>query len=233
MRISLLLLLVFASFHLYAQRLDNIRAEAVNGGEKVTITYDLTGGAPDTKYRVAVYGSHNNYSTPLNQVTGDISDVTPGTGKRIEWNAKNEMVEYSGDITFELRADPIVAALSVKTPSGVKKGKTATINYSGVAPGESVKLDLIKGGVVVNQVGTTSDPSKYTWSVPVDVEKSSDYQIRITAGGRTANSSSFAIKPKSKMWMYIVPAVVVVGVVAVLASKKDGGAKELPTPPEP
>jgi len=199
----------------------------------VIITYDLTGGQADQKYKVSVYGSHNNYSTPLSLVSGDVNEVTPGTGKRIEWNAKGEIVDYNGDITFELRADPIAAALSLKTPSGVKKGKVATISYQGVAPGESVKLELVKSGVVVNQVGVTSDPSKYTWTVPIDVDKGSDYQIRLTTGTRSTTSGSFSIKPKTKAWIYIVPAVVVTGVVVFLVTRPKSTEKDLPTPPEP
>jgi len=234
MRITLLLFLTFASFHLFAQRLENIRAEALNGGERVIITYDLNGGSANQKFKVTVYSSHNNYSAPLTLVSGDVSDVTPGPGKRIEWNAKNEIVEYSGDVTFELRADPIIAGLVVRTPTGVKRGKPTTINYEGVAPGESVKIELVRNGVAVNQVGTTSDPSKYSWTVPLDVEKGSDYQMRVTAGSRTATSGSFAVKSKSKAWMYIVPAVVVTGVVVFLVTKpKSSGAKDLPTPPDP
>jgi hypothetical protein len=235
MRISLLLVLFFACFQLYAQRIENIRAEAINGGERVTITYDITGAPANQKFKVSVYSSHNNYSTPLSLVTGDLNDVTPGTGRRIEWNARNEMVEYTGDVTFELRADPMTIPLSVKTPTGVKKGKSTTINYEGVISGENVKLELIKSGVVVNQVGTTTDPARYTWTVPVDVDKASDYQIRLTAGTRTTTSGSFSIKQKLKPWMYIVPVVVVTGVVVFLLvkPKKSGNDNDLPTPPEP
>lgn len=237
----LLLVLLFATVQLSAQRLQNIRAEAVNGGERVLITYDITGASQGQKFRVTVYSSHNNYSTPLSQVSGDVNEVTAGNGKRIEWNAKGEMVEYSGDITFELRADPIappVAPLSVKTPSGVKKGKTATISYEGVAPGENVKLELVKSGLVVNQIGNTSDPGRYVWAVPSDVEKGSDYQVRITAGSRTANSGSFSVKKKTSPLVYIIPGVVVVGVVVFLVTRSDpdeggGGSKDLPEPPDP
>lgn len=240
MRIPLLLVLCFISFQVLAQRLENIRAEAVNGGERVIITYDLTGASSDQKYNVSVYSSHNNYSTSLAQLSGDIHDVTPGKNKRIEWNARGEMVEYNGDITFELRADAIAVPLTVKTPTGVKKGKSTTVTYSGVIPGESTKLELIKGGVVVSQIGSSNDPSKYTWSVPIDVEKAGDYQIKLTSGARTTTSGPFAIKAKSKTWMIVVPAVVVTGVIVFLVTKpkkSDGGttpgSKDLPTPPEP
>jgi hypothetical protein len=235
MRIPLLLVLPLLCSQLFAQRLENIKADAINGGEQVIITYDLTGASTDQKYNVAVYSSHNNYSAPLKQVSGDLADVIPGPGKRIIWNAKVEMVEYSGDVTFELRADPVVAALSVKKPGSVKKGKTVVINYTGVVPGENVKLDLVKGGVVVNQVGVTTDPNKYSWSVPFDVEKASDYQIRLTTGARTATSTPFSVKPKTKALVYIIPAAVVVGVVVFLVTKSSGGkgSKDLPSPPDP
>jgi hypothetical protein len=229
----LLLVLLFATLQLSAQRLENIRAEAVNGGERVIITYDIS-GASGKKYRVTVYSSHNNFSTPLSMVSGDVNEVTAGTGKRIEWNARGEMVEYSGDITFELRADPVAAALAVKTPSGVKKGKTATISFEGTNPGENVRLDLIKSGVVVNQIGNTSDAGRYVWTVPSDVEKGSDYQVRLTAGARTATSGSFNIKSKTSPLVYIIPGVVVVGAVVFLVTKgKDKGSEDLPTPPDP
>lgn len=230
----LLLVLFFATLQLSAQRLENIRAEAVNGGERVIITYDIS-GATGKKYTVKVYSSHNNFSTPLSMVGGDVNEVTAGTGKRIEWNARAEMVEYSGDITFELRADPVAAALSVKTPSGVKRGKTTTISFDGTKPGENVRIDLVKSNVVVNQIGNTSDGNRYVWTVPTDVAKGSDYQVRITtAGGQSASSGSFSVKSKTSPLVYIIPGVVVVGVVVFLVTK--GGSKEaddLPTPPDP
>src|ERR1700755_762821 len=107
MRIPVLIALFFIAFQLSAQRLENIHAEVINGGERVMITYDITGVPVNQKFKISVYSSHNNYSAPLTQVTGDINNVGPGVGKRIEWNARNEMNDYNGDITFELHADPI------------------------------------------------------------------------------------------------------------------------------
>ncbi len=215
-----------------AQRLENIRAEAINGGESVIITYDLTGGNASSKYNVTVYSSHNNFAAPLNQVTGDLNEVKPGTGKRIVWNTRNEITSYSGDITFELRADPIALPLSVKTPGGVKKGKATTITWEGTT-GESVQLDLVKNGTVVNQIGRTNDLSKYVWSVPADLEKGSGYQVRLTANGRTVSSDSFSVKSKVKPIYFIIPGAVVVGAVVFLAAKGGGGgANDLPVPPD-
>jgi hypothetical protein len=59
--------------------------------------------------------------------------------------------------------------------------------------------------------------------------------VRITtAGGQTATSGSFSIKSKTSPLVYIIPGVVVVGVVVFLVTqKKDNGPEDLPTPPDP
>jgi len=237
MRIALLGVLFLVTFQISAQRLENIRAESINGGEKVVITYDINGGNSDTKYNVKVYGSHNNFSTSLTAITGDVNNVSPGTNRRIEWNAKSEISDFAGDITFELRADAIVTAANVNTPSGVKKGKTTNISWSGGSPGDNIKLELVKSGVVVQQIAnTTSTGNKFTWSVPSDTEKGSDYQVRLTSPGGISTSNPFAVKSKLKAWVIIVPAAVVAGVVVFLVTKKSGGGgkdNNLPIPPDP
>ncbi len=234
----LLLVFLFACFQASAQRLENIRAEAINGGEKVLITYDLTGGSQGQKYKVTVYGSHNNYGSSLSMISGDVNDVTPGTNKKIEWNAKSEMVEFTGDITFELRADPIIANLSVTKPNSVRQGTATTIYYSGVAPGESVKLELMRDGTVVNNLGNSTSPSNYTWNVPPEIQKGSNYQIKITAGTRTATSDPFDLGGEKKKikakWIIIPAAAIVGGVVIFLVTRPKGSkSKDLPTPPDP
>jgi hypothetical protein len=234
----LLILFLFVGIQASAQRLENIRAEAINGGEKVLITYDLNGGSQGQKFKVTLYSSHNNYSTPLSLISGDVNDVTPGTGKKIEWNAKSEMVEYSGDITFELRADPIFAAITINKLTGVRQGNSTSINYSGVAPGETVKVELMRDGTVINNLGNSNSPSNYTWNVPAEIQSGSNYQIKLTAGLRTATSDPFDVSGAKKKiktkWIIIPAAAVVAGVVIFLVTRpKESKSKDLPTPPDP
>jgi hypothetical protein len=110
MRIFLFAVLLFSAFQVVGQRLENIRAEAISDGERVAVTFDITGGQEGQKFKVSLYGSHNNYSAPLQQVSGDVGEITGGRNKRMEWNAKGELGDYNGTVTFEVRADGIAPA---------------------------------------------------------------------------------------------------------------------------
>ena len=69
------ILLVAAASPTIAQTVQNVRASL--DGNDVIIQYDLT-GSQGQKFKVELYSSSNNYSTPLRMVSGDIGEnVTP------------------------------------------------------------------------------------------------------------------------------------------------------------
>src|SRR5688572_23241910 len=176
MRKKLLIPLLFLAIPLTAQRIENIRAEVFGEGEKVVITYDITGAAQGQKFKISIYGSHNNFSAPLALVSGDVGrdrEIPGGPNKRIEWSAKSELKDFSGDITFEVRAEIVVATFFVQHPglgAKVKRGKTAEIAWTGGTPGENVRLDLLKGGAVISQIASTQNSQRYSWSIPKSVK---------------------------------------------------------------
>lgn len=249
MKRLLLLPFLFSAFSLVAQRLENIRAEVIGDSEKVVITYDLNGASEGQKFKVTIYGSHNGFSTPLSLVSGDVGldkEVTGGTGKRIEWSAKNELKDFAGDVTFELRADPVIAPVSRPEPyairqplagSTVKKKKAMGISWQGGRAGETIKLDLLKGGTVVSQIANGLSGQSYSWTVPNDLQKGEDYQVRLSADSGGATSGNFTIKKKINPLLIIAPVVVVGGVAALVAGGGGGGDDkktiELPVPPVP
>src|SRR5258706_12104077 len=94
--------------HLAAQSIQNVKATFQDG--KATIVYDLTSGKTNQKYSLELFSSHNNFSTPLASLSGDIGkSITSGTGKKIIWNAAEELGEYHGDITFRVKGSLIIA----------------------------------------------------------------------------------------------------------------------------
>src|SRR5688572_22162040 len=172
MRKKLLIPLLFLAIPLTAQRIENIRAEVFGEGEKVVITYDITGAAQGQKFKITVYGSHNNFTAPLTLVTGDVGrdrEISGGPNKRIEWSAKSELKDFSGDVTFEVRAEVSAAAFFIQQPSlgkKLKRGKTADITWQGGTPGENVRLDLLREGTVIIQIAATQNSQRYSWPVP-------------------------------------------------------------------
>ena len=236
------ILLVFLSSFTWAQRIENIRAEVIGDGEKVVITYDINGASSGQKFKITLYSSHNNYRSPLSLVAGDVGldkEIAGGPGKRIEWSAKAELKDFKGDITFEISAEPIgppPSPLVVESPTTgkkLKKGKTMDVVWRGGTPGENVRIELIRGGNIVSQITNGTSNQRYSWTIPKDLEKATDYQVRLTGTSGSATSGTFAIKKKTSFLVFALPVAVAGGAAALLAGGGGGDDKNLPEPPEP
>jgi hypothetical protein len=238
MRRKLLFPMLLLSIPLAAQRIENIKAEVFGEGEKVVITYDINGASQGQKFRVSIYGSHNNFSSPLTLVSGDVGrnqEVPAGQHKRIEWSAKDELKDFSGDITFEVRAELIAAVFQIRNPvpgGKFKRGKTAEISWSGGSAGENVRLDLMKGGVVALQIAATQNQQRYSWAIPKSLAKAKDYQIRLSGESGSATSANFAIKSKTPFIVKALP-FLAAGVAAyfIFGGDKTPEKVTLPEPP--
>jgi hypothetical protein len=236
MRRRLIYPLLLLTFQLAAQRIENVRAEVFGEGEKVVITYDINGGSPGQKFRVTVYGSHNNFAAPLTLVSGDVGrdrELTGGPNKRVEWSAKSELKDFSGDVTFEVRAEVVAAVFSIQSPAPggkVKRGKTAEIVWQGGNPGENVRLDLLKGGTVISQIASTQNSQRYSWPIPKSTGKGSDYQVRVSGESGAVTSGNFAIKSKTPGIVKVLP-FLVAGAVAYFIFSGEDKVEELPSPP--
>lgn len=239
MRSSLLFPLLLLAIPVAAQRVENVKAEVLGEGEKVIITYDITGAEQSQKFKVTVYGSHNNFASPLSLVTGDVGrdrEIPGGPHKRIEWSAKSELRDFSGDVTFEVRAEVVAAAFHVQHPSlgsKVKRGKTTQITWQGGTPGENVRLDLLKGGAVVSQIASTRNSQNYTWAIPKSVAKGNNYQIRLSGESGSAMTGNFSIKSKVPFIVKALP-VLAVGAAAyfIFSGDKPPKTTDLPAPPQ-
>lgn len=224
--LGFLLLIPIASF---SQKIENIRAAAE--ADKIIVTYDLVQGESDESYTISLYGSHNNFRTALTRVRGDVgAGVRPGTGKRIEWDAKIEMGPFKGELTFEVEAI-VIAPLTLKTSlTSVKRGSTQTLQWRGGDAGQKIHIELLKGGQVQADLGTVTNNGSFSWAVPGKQKPGSDYSIRLNSGRETATSASFSIKPKIPTWAKIAVPVVIAGVLLIPKSEPTKSDR-LPAPP--
>ena len=101
---SLITLLLFA-FHVYAQRVSNVRAE--QQGRDLVISYDLEADGPVAIELFVSNDQGNSWQGPLSNCSGDVGkNVVAGTSKRIRW-ALLEESELAGDaIRFKVMARP-------------------------------------------------------------------------------------------------------------------------------
>ncbi len=116
----LLVVLLLGSLACYGQKIQNVKAEVQ--GATIVLTYDIVEGQSGDTYTVVIYPSNNNFKNALMRVSGDVGKgVTQGTGKRVTWDAKAELVSFKGEITFEIQAE-VVAALSFSpAPKSAKR----------------------------------------------------------------------------------------------------------------
>jgi hypothetical protein len=229
-----ILLIFLAQSCLIAQRIENVKAVASN--DKVVVTYDIAEAVDGQKFKVRLYGSHDNFSSPLVMVSGDVgqnAELLAGINKRIEWNAKSELKDYNGDITFEVRADIISAAVRIIGPSlgaKFKRGKNLEIEWKGIGSSQIVKLELLKGGYPLTQIGETSNRSNYTYTIPKGSKKGKDYQVRLTSNNATVISDIFTIKSRTPFIVKVLPVLVAGGVAAAVLG---GGGTEDKGPTTP
>jgi hypothetical protein len=231
--LSALLLVLAESAH--AQSIENVKAQMQD--KSVLITYDLT-GKPDQKFHISLYGSHNNYASPLRLVTGAVGDgLTAGKSKVIEWRVGEELVTYTGQIVFRLKGEIMAGPLTLQSPAAnsvVKLGKMKEIKWSGGKQSATTRIDLLQDGRVIRSIHEGTNTGAFAWKVPKDVAKGK-YDLRITAGQETAQTIPLEIKSGLPLWMIIAPIAVVGGVAVffLLPDKETPPASESDLPNAP
>jgi hypothetical protein len=232
------LIVSFASLPVLAQRIQNVNATVIK--DKVVITYDIAEASEGQKFRLQLYASTNNFTSPLVHVTGDVGPmVSPGQHRRIEWDAKSELNDFTGDVTFEIRGEVIAPPLSFAggtVGSKFKRGKTMEIKWKGGKVGESISLELLKGGQSIFPIGNITNYGTHSWTIPKSTQKGSDYQIKLTGETGTLLSNSFIIKKKSNVLLKMLPLLLAGGAAAYLMQPDepvDPPINGLPSPPEP
>jgi hypothetical protein len=234
MRLYLIILLGICSVPAISQSIQNIKATPQ--ADKVIITYDLTGTRPDQKFSLALFGSHDNFSKALTKVNGDVGqNITPGTGKKIIWDAALEFSVFKKDITFKVKGEVMPLPFVFKKPTvngSARRGKNTSIKWEGGKPSQQVKLELFKGTESVTTIAEVGNTGQYTWRIPKKQDKGS-YTMRLMAGQEVVNSSDFKIKSKTPFIVKVLPFVAVGGAAAFLLGGGESGSNDLPWAPDP
>lgn len=230
-------------FSCCGQTLENVNASF--DGEKMVITYDLGFTDANQKFKVALYSSHDNYTTPIAFSTGDLGEnVMPGKAKRVVWEVKNSLpADFDSDITLKVKASkvmPVVVKLVINplSKTAYKKGQTVEVQWQGGKPTDKINIELYKDKELQNKLAeNVSNSQSYKWAVPKTL-KGKGYSIHISNATDQSNSQSFTIKPKMPLLLIIAPVVVLGGVIAFVGGSKSPektppGDEDLPGPTKP
>ena len=195
--LSLFCLTGFLTSH--AQTIENLTNTF--DGEKMVITYDLISPDVTQKFKVSLFSSHNNYTTPLTLLTGDFGDnVLPGRNHRVLWDVKNGVpADFDGKISIKVKAAPMVpvvepakvealSKLAIKplVQSTYKKGSTIQISWSGGQTGDKIIIEVLKSGQVKQKLSEISNSTQsYSWLMSADMKQGKDYTLRLTNSSKT------------------------------------------------
>ncbi len=212
-------------------------------GDKVIVYYKLENSNPSTNFLLNLYGSNDNFASPLAKVTGDIgSEVKPGLNKKVEWNIRQEYGNYKGKLALEIRGKvyvPFVKLQNFTVASSYKRGKTHDVLWT---PGNTdpVNIELFKGNERVQ--GSMSQPNNgaFGLNIPGNAKTGSDYRLKISSTKNSDEiiySSNFKIKPKTPFILKaFVPLAIAGGAIVLLGggSKKETSSsntnQDLPLP---
>jgi len=209
------------------QKIENL--EVVTAGNKIIVTYNISGGFTGDTYDILLYASHNNFRSPVQYVSGDVGkSVTEGRRKKIEWDAKTELGNYVGDISFELQASVMPAlAFQNKIVSKVKRGKEVELTWRGGVANQDVKIELLKSGTIVEMLGVVSNSGSWSWAIPANQSVGKNFQLRLVSGGESVVTESFSIRHKIPTAMKAAP----IALLAVFVLPAASSASDAPRTP--
>lgn len=201
-----------------------------HGNNEVVVNYQLD-GEKGKAYTVTLFASNNNYATPLRRVDGDVGTkrVLPGANKTIRWRVQDDLKNFDGDISFEIRAVQAAPLFSKIAPSAtkVKRGKEITITWTGGTPRDEMVVELVKGDKHVT-AGTLPNNGSLLFIVPKKM-RTGKYTLQLNQSGEWTSADGFAIKPKVPLAIKVLPAVVAGAVFVLLPKPAD---EKFPEPPD-
>ncbi|MCZ6521933.1 MAG: hypothetical protein O6848_10610, partial [Bacteroidetes bacterium] len=122
-----------------AQQIENLTFRLE--GTEIIINYDLLGEAEES-YFITVFSSQNGFTDPLQFVTGDVGEeISPGTGKIVIWDARQELGDFRGNLRIRIRARLVPIISFENIPPGLKRGKVNEIKWTPGTNQENIKFE--------------------------------------------------------------------------------------------
>lgn len=217
----------------------NINAVEVKSGA-IVVHYVLEDTNPQDEFQVSLFSSKDDFAAPLTKVSGDIgSDVLAGPDKKITWSIGDELGNFSGELSFEIRARiyiPFVKLTNFDTQRKYKRGKNYPLTWTSGNMGGQVDIELYHGKDRISGDRNIPNTGKYDWAILPSVKSGDGYTLRFT---NTKNREDFVVtKPFSIVARtpFIIKfggglLLAGAGATAVLLSSSPNGPKDLPENP--
>ena len=125
-----------------------------------------------------------------NNVSGNIfrwivpTDLLPSSDYRIRVTNLTDETRFAENFGFFTLIRP---SITVITPNGGESWLSNNFRYNITwqdnLAGNPVRIDLLKGGVILQNITTSATGGTFNWTLPDNLETGTDYRIRISAAG--------------------------------------------------
>jgi len=203
-------LLCVNGFLLRAQDFTIIRVE--RSGANLMLYYNLIDSVRNRVYTVNLYSSADNYTSPLQKVTGDIGlEVKPGVNRKIIWSAKEELgSSFTGDVGLEVRGKvyiPFVKLDGFDDYKKFKRNRNYTITWTGGRGNSVLNFDLYRGETLIKAYPNIANVGYHTLKFQ-GIKPGKNYRLKISDSKNkddVVNSAPFKIRAKVPILVKLLP----------------------------
>lgn len=151
---------------------------------KVHVRYKLIDDKSDRSYQMQLYGSMDNFISPLREVNGDIGvDIYPGESKEIIWDPFAEFgADFHAEIALEIRGRVYVPFVKLDdfNYKSLKRGKTYDLTWTGGSSSNILNIELYKGKNKVALFSNIANVGEYKLTLPKNTKPGKGYKLRIS-----------------------------------------------------
>lgn len=218
-----------------AQEVSNLQIELQ--GKEIVVHFSLNSPNADGLFEIGLYGSHDDFNTPLKMVSGDVGEgIRSGTTRKVIWAAANELGnDYKGRVSIELRARYYVPFVKIIKPVDAKaklhRGKVSNIEWSGGNSSTTIRIDLLKDGQRLRTLASVPNTGLYSWNISTKTKTGANYSLILTDSRNAQDAvktGTFSIKPKISTGLKI-GAFLAIGVATYFLIPKP--ESDIPDPP--
>jgi hypothetical protein len=221
-----------------AQEAENVSFTFEKG--LIVVRYDFHKGDPDETYEFFLYSSHDNFTKPLQMVSGDVGPgIGTGGQKTIYWDAKAEMGNFKGNVKLKVLGSlykPLVVFENTFVEGKVKRGKQMVIQWtSAFDDDEKLKLEIVRFNSSLQDFDIRNEGT-FSWDVPKKMKTGDGYTVRISQRDNPLKhevSAPFRIRPKIPLGIKLLPAAVAAGAAAIVVGMGGEDASIEGPPPLP
>lgn len=218
------------------QELENISWTNEDG--IMIVRYDFLRGDPELEYEFYLYSSHDNFQKPLQETTGDVGKgIKVGTGKAIYWNAQKELGVFKGELNLRIKGqvyEPIIVFKNINNQLKLKRGNQYSIEWDTNIKADKILFSIERNGIPIADPDIIDNTGTFTWFIPMDTKPGKFFSVKISDTEnmlRNETSEHFVVKRRIPLGLKIIPAVAIVGGVAVLLLMPPP-EEGIPSPPE-